>query len=213
MSALDHLSAVGRGDTPADDGLLGNARCGWGRGELIGLESILAAFCANPFAGDGALAVETPQGAALIGEHDAMIADVYDGRAGRMWRVGRGVDFPSEPAIDIAFDPDMRQQRGDVFFRAEDHPDLDAAGSERVLAAARDHVDEVRRAGGLRVRAFVVRAFGNAEASAALLAIFTMGNETSRSASYGYAIVGIGADGNARVVGEHSSPREWSPRF
>jgi hypothetical protein len=59
----------------------------------------------------------------------------------------------------------------------------------------------------------VVRAFGNAQSSAALLAIFTMGNETSRSASFGYAIVGLGADGKARVVGEQSPPREWSPRF
>ena len=91
MSAIDHLRAVARGEAPADDGLLGNARCGWGRSELIGEESILAAFCAEPFATDGdVLVVETAQSAALVGAQDALIADVYDGRIGRLWRVGRG---------------------------------------------------------------------------------------------------------------------------
>ena len=213
MSVLDHLRTLGRGDAPGDDGLLGNARCAWGRGELVGLESILAAFSARPLAPDHVLSIETPRGAALIGEHDAMIADVYDGRAGRLWRVGRGVQFPSEPAIDIAFDVDMRQERGDVFFRADDHPDLDDAAAERMLAAAKSHVDGGRRAGGLRVRAFVVRAFNSGQATAALLAVFAMSNGSVRSASFGYAIVGIGAEGDARVVSEQSPPREWSPRF
>ena len=36
MSALDHLSALARGARPADDGLLGNTRCAWGRGEIVG---------------------------------------------------------------------------------------------------------------------------------------------------------------------------------
>lgn len=213
MIALDHLRAIGRGDTPQDDGLLGNARCGWGRGELIGEESILAAFCARPFDGSETLAVQTAQGAALIGKEDALVADVYDGRVGRMWRVGRGITFPHEPAIDIAFDPDMRQTRGEVFFRAEDHPELDSAAAERVLSAAHAHVADVRRTGALRVRAFVMRGFGNTEASAALLAVYTMGNETGRSASFNHAALGIGPDGAGRIVSEQTPPRPWSPRF
>ena len=214
MSALDHLRAIGRGQTPADDGLLGNARCGWGGGELIGEESILAAFCTLPFAHEDAVAVETGQGAALIGGDDALIADVYAGRIGRLWRVGKGVALPQEPGIDVAFDPDMHQQRGDVQFRAEDHPELSLAGAERVLDAARAHVGQLRRAGALRSRAFVVRAFGNEEATAALLAVHTMGNETSRTAGFSYAILAVGPqDTSARRVSDETRPRPWSPRF
>jgi hypothetical protein len=215
MSAIDHLRAIARGDTPTDDGLLGNARCGWGRGELIGEESILAAFCAHPFNADGdVLAVEAGQGAALIGGQDALFADVYDGRIGRLWRVGAGVIFPDEPAIDVAFDPDMRQLRGDVYLRAEDHPALDGAGAEPLLAAARMHVDQVRRKGALRVRAFVLRAFGGADRGAALLSVFAMTNGTNRSASFSYAILGFGSDEAAqRAVGEQTPPRTWTPRF
>lgn len=214
MSALDHLRAIGRGETPADDGLLGNARCGWGRGELMGEESILAAFCARPFAETDAAGIETAQGAALVGEKDALIADVYDGRIGRLWRVGKGITLPHEPAIDVAFDPDMRQLRGDVLFRAEDHPELTASGAERVIEAARGHADALRRAGALRARAFVVRAFEADGATAALLAVHTMGNETSRTAGFGYAIVATGPQGSAaRIVGDQSRPRPWSPRF
>ena len=38
----------------------------------------------------------------------------------------RGIELPAEPAVDVAFDADMRQERGDVCFRAEDHPELPA---------------------------------------------------------------------------------------
>lgn len=214
MSALDHLRAIGRGETPADDGLLGNARCGWGKGELVGEESILAAFCARPFADADAVAVETTHGAALIGEDDALIADVYYGRVGRLWRVGKGVSFPHEPAIDVAFHLDMRQQRCDVLFRAEDHSELSPAGAERVLDAARAHLGQLHRTGALRARAFVVRAFGNEDATAALLAVHTMSNEISRTAGFGYAILAAGPqDIGVRIVGDQTPPRPWSPRF
>lgn len=214
MSALDHLRALARGDRPEDDGLLGNARCAWGRGEIIGEEAILAGFCATPFALDrDLLAVETAQGVALVGEGDALIADVYQGRIGRLWRVGAGVGMPFEQAVDVAFDADMRHERGDVCFRAEDHPGLHMDGAECLLAAARAHVDRVRRAGNLRARAFVVRAFGTADSSAALLSVFTLGNETHRTASFNYAILGIGEQDEAVAVGEQSPPREWTPRL
>jgi hypothetical protein len=214
MNALDHLRAVGRGETPAEDGLLGVARCGWGRSELMGEESILAAFCARPFADADAIGIETAQGAALIGQDDALIADVYGGRIGRLWRVGKGVSLPYEVAIDVAFDPDMRQQRGDVLFRAEDHPELRSESAERVLDAVREHLGQLRRTGALRSRAFLVRAFGNESATAALLAVHTMSNETSRTASFGYAIVTFRAeDPSVRIISDHTRPRPWNPRF
>jgi hypothetical protein len=214
MSALAHLRSLARGELPPDDGLLNNARCAWGRGEVVSQEAVVAAFSANRFAIDSdVLVVETGQGAAMVGNDDAVVADLYDGRIGRLWRVGRGVAMPHEPGIDVAFDPDMHQQRGDVFFRAEDHPDLDPAAAERLVAAARAHGEEVRAQGKLRVRAFVVRAFGSRKRCAALLAVHVLTNERTRSASFGYAVVGLGSDDAYRVVSEQSRPRPWTPRI
>jgi hypothetical protein len=215
MSGLDHLRALAQGTRPAEDGLLGNARCASGHCELLSEESVIAGFAARPFALDGELlAVETPQGAALIGHDRALVADLYGGRIGRMWRVGGHQDASHEQAIDVAFDADMSQQRGDLSFRSEDHPDLDPAAAERLIAAGRNLVEQVRLEGKLRVRGFVVRAFGSPEASAALLSLFTLGNETQRSASFSYAAIGVGpTDDDTRYVRDLLQPRSWSPRF
>jgi hypothetical protein len=215
MSALDHLRALARGTLPADDGLLGNARCAWGRGVLISGEAILAAFAARPFDVEGDLhEVESPQGAALIGQDGALVADLYGGRIGRLWRVGRGIVHPPEQAVDVAFDPDMRQERGGLSFRAEDHPDLDPAAAEQLLAAAGAVIDLRRSEGKLRVRAFVVRAFGKPGASAALLSLHSLSNDMSRAASFSYAVIGAGpGSSDVRVVSEEAQPRDWTPRI
>jgi hypothetical protein len=206
---------LAQGARPAEDGLLGNARCAWGQGELLSEESVIAGFAAHPFDVEGELfRVETPQGAAIIGHDRALIADLYGGRIGRLWRVGGDHEASPEQAIDVAFDADMSQQRGDLSFRSEDHPDLDRVAAERLLAAGRGLIEQVRREGKLRVRGFVVRAFGSARSSAALLSLFTLGNETQRSASFSYAVIGLGpTDEDIRYVRDLLQPRSWSPRF
>jgi hypothetical protein len=213
MSGLVHLRAVAKGLRPLDDGLLGNARCAWGGSDLLSEEAILAAFAARPIDIDGeCLAVETAQSAALIGPNWAFVADLYDGRIGRLWRVGEGVEHEPEPHVDVAFDPDMRQERGDLFFRPEDHPDLQPEAVEPLLVAARDLVERGRMRGKLRVRAFAVRAFGDGAGSAALLSIFALGNETVRTAGFNYAVVGTGAAGSYEVTDEQSR-QDWTPRL
>jgi hypothetical protein len=213
MSGLANLRAVARGTRPDHDGLLGNARCSWGRSELLSEEAILAAFTAQPFEVDSdLLAVETPLGAALVGQGRALVADLYDGRIGRLWCVGGAIPQLDHPSIDVAFDADMRQERSDVSFRAEDHPDLDPAAVEPLLTAARSHGDRARSEGKLRVRAFFIRAFGDPGHSAALLSIFSLGNERSRSSSFSLAVIGVSGD-EVRTVGERHPPRDWSPRF
>lgn len=215
MSGLSHLHSLARGQLPADDGLLGNTRCAWGGVDLVSEEAILAAFAAQPFDLSGDLhAVETAQGVALIGADQALYADLYDGRIGRLWRIEGNPPLAPEPAIDVAFDADMRQERGDLSFRAEDHPRLDATAAQRLATTARGLLDTMRLQGKLRVRGFVVRAGGDSNTSAALIALFTMSNDTARAASFGYAALGLGADdGDVRWVTDPVHSKPWTPRL
>ena len=214
MSGLDHLRALAAGRRPSDDGLLGNTRCAWGGDEHLSEEAILAAFAAQPFdlAGD-LLCIETGEGAAILGEGRALVADLYDGRIGRMWRVGPDLAASFQPAVHVAFDPDLRQARGDLSFRAEDHPELHAQAADPLLAAARALIEELRGEGRLRVRGFVVRAFGTPESAAALIALFTMGNGPQRQAGFSYAALGLGVGGRACTVFDPMPQREWTPRL
>jgi hypothetical protein len=100
MSGLENLRALAQGTRPADDGLLGNTRCAWGPGELLSEESVVAGFAARPFnLEEELLTVETHQGAALIGHDRALVADLYEGRIGRMWQVGGDHEASTEQAI------------------------------------------------------------------------------------------------------------------
>jgi hypothetical protein len=214
MSGLDHLRSLAQGRRPVDDGLLGNVRCAWGGTEILSGEAVLAAFAAQPFSLEGALhEVETAEGAALIGPDGALYADLYEGRIGRLWRIGGTPAFPPEPAVDVAFDVDMRQERGDLSFRAEDHPSLDPAAAEPLLGGAREMIEEFRLQGKLRVRGFVIRACGGAHASAVLIALYTLGNEISRTASFSFAVLGVGRGGEIAKAIDPARLRAWTPRL
>lgn len=215
MSALHRLRALAQGALPDDDGLLGNVRLAWGGTELLGEESVLASFAARPFdSAQDLLAVESRCSAALIGEDSALVADLCNGRIGRLWRVGGEAPEPPPQAVDVAFDPDMHQRRGQLYFRAADHPQLAGPAAEQLLATARSLADRIRAEGNLRVRAYVVRAFGDNEASAALLALHVLGNETARSAGFRNAVVGAGGSaGRQRAVIEPKQARPWTPRL
>lgn len=215
MSGVSHLRSLAQGQLPANDGLLGNTRCAWGGVDLLSQEAIVAAFAAQPFDLEGEVhTVETAQGAALIGAEEALYADLYDGRIGRLWRIGSVPALAPEPAIDVAFDADMRQERGDLSFCAEDHPCLDTDATERLTATARGLLDGLRHEGHLRVRVFVVRAAGNSTASAALIALFTLSNQTSRAASFGYAALGLGTgEDSVRWITDPVRTKPWTPRL
>ena len=89
MSVRASLAAVARGVRPDDDSLLASCRFDWGGDETIGEEAILEAMALSPLAGLAeARLVESATGAALIGADDAVFVDLYDGRIGRLWRVG-----------------------------------------------------------------------------------------------------------------------------
>ena len=214
MSGLDHLRSLAEGRLPADDGLLGNTRCAWGGADLLGDEAILAAFTAHPFSVDDARAVETAQGAALVAADRALVADLYDGRIGRLWRIGGSSPDAADPAVDVAFDPDMRQQRGDLALCREDHPELTPDAAEAIEAAAREMLEAQRRDCNLRSRGFVLRAFGDVSGSAALIALYTMTDEPQRRAGFRFAAIGLGGrDDQPLIAIEPARATLWSPRL
>ena len=167
MSARDAMVALAAGDREAvrrADRLLGSCRLMWAGAEAFGEEAVLELFRASPLDLADATLVETGRSAALVGDDAALVADLYEGRIGRLWRIGSGEPPEAEPFVAVAFDPDLRQERGHVHFRAEDHPDLPGDGREALLAAGRTLIDVP---GAHRARAFAARAFGEGGRAAA----------------------------------------------
>ncbi len=209
MSVAAHLRALAEGRRPADDGLLGACRLEWRGAEAYGEEAILELFRAAPFAPEGAKLVETACSAAWIGADAALVADVYDGRIGRLWRIGMGDAPEPEPAVSVAFDPDLRQQRGDVLLRAEDHPELARDQVERLIEAGRALTAAHDGPPLHRARAWAVRAFTAGDDTAALFAVHRLTGGPTRGGGFGYAAVLLGGP----VIAEREPDRPWTPRL
>ena len=215
MTAIAQLQALASGARPANDALLGNARCEWRGVETLGEEALLAMFARQPFQpGGDVLTVETGHGGVWIGASEALVADLYDGRIGRLWRLGPGDAGEPERSVDLAFDPDMHQSRGALFFCREDHPTLEDDAVGPLRDALGDAIEGARAAGALRVRGFAIRALGDGNAAAALLALYSLGDGAVRESRLAYAAVAI-ARGRAApiIVYDAPPPRAWSPRL
>lgn len=210
MTAREAMLALGAGTRPKDR-LLGSCRLEWAGAEAFGEEAILEAFRESPFEpGEDATLVETRTAAALIGRDKAMFADLYDGRIGRLWRLGPGDAPEPEPALAVAFDPDLRQDRGGVQVWAGDHPDLAASAVDAVMVAG-----EALLAHFLpyhRARALCIRAFSAGGSTAALFAVHRLGGGQVREAGFGYAAALIGK-GDPVTLRDQSPSRPWTTRL
>lgn len=175
MSPLHAL--VGGAAHPA---VLGACRLESGGVDVFGSEAVIDAFRRAPLALDGAVLVDSAQGAALFAGGEAVFADLYGAHIGRLWRVGQAGPGTPEPAVGVAFDPDLAQARAAVLFAASDHPGLAADAAARVAAAGRTIIDDPAQ---FRARAFVVRAFGDARSGAALFAVHALAAQFVRTAS------------------------------
>ena len=168
MSAADTLRALVHGDGGA---VLGACRLESGGADVFGGEAVGDAFRRARLARDDAEIVAATAGIALFAAGEAVFADVYGPHIGRLWRVGQVDPGSGEPAVSVAFDPDLAQARAAVLFAASDHPELAGDAVEHVDAAGRAIIAD---AGFFRARAFVVRAFGDARRGVALFAVHSL---------------------------------------
>jgi hypothetical protein len=198
MTMLSILRAIAAGDT---DQVLGPTRLAVGGHELFGIEAVADAFRRDPLElGDDdtpPLFAESARQAAVLHGGQAMFADLYDGRIGRLWRVGAAPSSPPEPRVAVAFDPDLRQARGDLLFDPADHPGLDADAHGIVRAAAL----ALLTAPAWRARAFAIRAFGDAEAGAVLFAVHRLSADPMRVGGFVHAAA-VWSEGERRVVAD-----------
>ena len=186
MTMAQSFAALARsGTAPA---LLNNCKLEWAGCEIYGEEAIGESFRASPIAAAGdQLFLESPHQAAWFVGEAALFADLYDGRIGRLWRIGPGTPPPREPSVSVAFDPDLRQSRGGLYARAEDHPLLSSAHLTLVQAAGQDLIAPGVSTAQFRARAFLLRAFSTGDHAAALYAVHRLSGGAVRSSSFSFA--------------------------
>jgi len=217
MSAMKTLRRVARGERPAH-GLLHTARLSALGTEFYGEEAIVACFRGAPMAlPDAAVSIEAPGHVLLADGAQAIFADLAEGGIARLWRLGEGAPTVPERAVAVAFDPDLSQARGDVLMAASDHPALAADAVDRVVAAGQALVADARPGPTLRVRAFVVRAFGTAGEGAALFAVYRIAGPGPHTAGFSSAVAWWTPAGSGCVrdhAGEAAiAMRAWTPRI
>jgi hypothetical protein len=189
MSALVGLLSVARGERP-DGQVLPPCRLEGFGSEFFGEEAIVGAFRATPFSGaEDLTAIIAGRHLAIFAGDEALVADVYGDNVGRIWRLGPGEAQESEPNVGVPFDADLMQSRGDLAFRAEDHPALSATWLPqiermgRLLSRDWDTADDTAP---YRARSFLVRAFSDEKRSVGLFALHTMGGGATRTIGFTY---------------------------
>lgn len=209
MNLRAHLTELAGGAVPVGL-LLNTCRLEWGGADCYGEEAIAELFGGAPMRFDAAdTLVQAAFGVALVGGAQALVADLYDGRIGRLWRLGPGDAPEMEPTVAVAFDPDLRQTRGDVYWRPEDHPELALSRHPAIEQAGRDLLARPDGEPLHRARTFVVRAFGDEEA-VALYAVHRLSGGAVRTAGFGYAVAGWSAEGKRWLVQDQRRPVAWT---
>ena len=199
MSAADELRDLLAGRAPAG-GLLQTLRLEAAGAEFYGEEAVLERGRAAPLDLSDPTEVRGVSQLALFAGDVAAIADVYDERIGRAWVLSPGESAEPEPAVAVAFDTDLHQQRGAVMWDAADHPNAAPALLDRLAAVGESLLDRITRDGSAyRVRAFLVRAFGSAERGVGLFALHRLGPGPERASGWSYAAVLVDPAGDKVV--------------
>jgi len=189
MNALTALSNIAAGKRPQGE-LLPACRLEAFGIELYGEEAIVQSFRQAPLAIPArAQVIRVPGHIAVFDGEHALFADLYGEDIARIWRLGPGLPAHAEPAVGVPFDPDLWQERRDLAWRREDHPQLSEAGADAVHAIGcklARHWEPGNGAGDYRVRPFLLRAFdGQGDGQgAALFAVYRLGPSAQRSAGF-----------------------------
>lgn len=203
MSTCDQLVSLARGEPLEGGPLLPSVRAeGWGS-EAFAPEAVAAMFRARSSHCSDWQQFADDRGLAVVGEKEAVIADVVDGRCHRIWRLGPGEPAACDRAISLSFDPDLRQHRGDVIGIEEWGDDHNLIR----LAGAAIH----RTSTAFRLRLFPIRIIGGQSAQVVLFAAFVMNGDMQRHSGF-VMMVAVVEDGNVRVLRDPSGEDALSRR-
>lgn len=190
MTAMETVRRISSGERPGRGALPQSCRLEAFGAEAYGEEAIVACFGRAPLIIDsGADLVRSANHfAVFVGSEVALLGDLCGEAVTRMWRLGPGDPLADEPAIAVAFDPDLTQARGDIHFAAEGFRDLAPTAAAHVAAIGRDlELCADAKPRPFRTRTFVVRAFSAGADGAALFAVHRLGGEVARTAGFSYA--------------------------
>lgn len=206
------LASLGR-----DDDVLLSTTWFEGMGtRLFGAEATAAALRRHPLSvSDSGVVRACDHALAIVDGEHALFADLIDGRAHRLWRIGA----PFEARIattSVAADPDLGQVVDRVWFAASDHPGLGEDAAERLVA----HLDAYARlaedGATRRCRVAVRRAFESGDAVAALLSVQRWPNAGPRVSTLANAVLILSGD-KARLASDASdtvrAAANWRPRL
>lgn len=211
MNALTALSNIAAGKRPHGE-LLPACRLEAFGIELYGEEAIVQSFRQAPLEiSAGAQVIRVPGHIAVFDGEAALFADLYGEDIARIWRLGPGQPAPAEPAVGVPFDPDLWQERRELAWRREDHPQLSDAGGDAVHAIGCNlarHWEPGSGPGDYRVRPFLLRAFDGGEQGAALFAVYRLGPSAQRSAGFSLVAASFQLAGGA--LASHAMVRDLS---
>lgn len=216
MSLREEIGRLLRGERATC--LLHNSRLEGFGGEVFGEEAIRQQFCGNQHElSDGADWLVAERQIAVFDDRGAVFADRMDDRLLRIWRLGPArTPLVPERGVDVAFDADLQQARGDVFARADDHPDLAPGALPQLIEVGIAMLDDAASR-PYRARGFLIRAFGQVDDCAGLFAVHALGGGAERTSGFSYA--GIRLKGARTtivrdVAGEQAiAAKGWRPHL
>lgn len=222
MSALDMLRGIATGDAAAYRNVLHNCRFEGLGTEGYGTEDIrallrAAAPMARVTAELGGSTTAALFGADGAGRPAALFADLFEGRAMRLWLLGSRAHEAQPPLrTAVPVDPDLDQRGGRIAFEPADHPDLAGAGAEAVRDAVQPWLDDPAAPATrplMRARPIVLRALSAGGRAAALVRV--EGIVTGRGRAGFLAAVMTGDGESTTVIDEAgraaSLAASWAP--
>ena len=218
MSAVEILRALPAGQRPGG-GLLHTCRLDALGTEVHGEDAIVEQFgLAACNLSDEAFVIDAPGHAAIFDGTTALFAVVAESGIARIWLLCATGPDDGEARIDVPYDPDLAQARGDVFYEASDRRALAADAGDRVRLAGRALTRDANREDihDSRPRAFAIRAFGDFAGGVALFAVSRLIGTPVRRSGFTFALARRTSAGMATVHDASGVQalelRGWTPR-